>query len=254
MIGLNTQTRVSIVALASILAMSSTRAFAGPTYNCKPDKKLDVAMQFVVDVQSAARVHVSAYGGSDKSNYVVPYYWRVYDSRGKQVDSFPRTPLVFVSPNMLRETNIEGLMSGDSYTIELTSKDFCNNLGVVRQAITMPVLSSDSNGPQVTNPAIIMVGVLGPQSRRVQFAATDETGVQEITMVINGTVVSNQKYGVTFRWWCDDYPDDDVVSILEGPNYYLGYPDSYAGTFSLVEIIVIDAAGNTTTVSAMLSL
>jgi hypothetical protein len=59
---------------------------------------------------------------------------------------------------------------------------------------------------------------------------------------------------VTFRWWCDEYADDGVVSVLEGPNYYLGYPNSYAGTYSLVEVAVIDAAGNTTTVSAMLPL
>ena len=116
--------------LASILGMVSTAAFAGPTYNCKPDKKLDVAMQFVVDVQSAARVHVSAYGGSDRSNYVVPYYWRIYDSQGKRIEQFPRVPLVFVSLNMLSETNVEGLGPRESYTIELTSKDFCNNVGV----------------------------------------------------------------------------------------------------------------------------
>ena len=118
----------------------------------------------------------------------------------------------------------------------------------------MPPLFADLNAPELTNPAIVLVGVLGPESRRVQFAATDDTGVQEITLLINGTVVSNQKYGVTFRWWCEDYPDDEVVSVLEGPNYYLAYPDTYANTDSLVEIVVVDAAGNTTTKSAMLSL
>jgi hypothetical protein len=254
MMKLNTRTRILIVALVGLLATFSSRAYAGPANNCKSDRRLDAAMQFAVDVQSAARVHVSAYGGSDRTNYVVPYYWRVYNSQGRQVDSFPRTPLVFVSPNMLRETNIEGLLPGESYTFELTSRDSCNNLGVVRKAITMPSLSAESNAPEVTNPAIVMVGILGAESRRVQFAATDETGVQEITMLINGTVVSNQKYGVTFRWWCDDYPDDEVLSGFEAPNYYLAYPNSYAGTYSLVEVVVVDVAGNTTTLSAMLFL
>jgi hypothetical protein len=254
MMKVNTRTRSLMVALVGLLATFSSRAYAGPANNCKSDKRLDVPMQFAVDVQSGARVHVSGYGGSDRTNYVVPYYWRVYNSQGRQVDSFPRTPLVFVSPNMLRETNIEGLVPGESYTFELTSRDSCNNVGVVRKAITMPALFDDPNPPDVTTPVTVMVGLQAGESKRVQFAVTDDTGVREVTMLINGTVVSNQKYGVTFRWWCDDYPDDDVLSGLEGPNYYLAYPATYAGTYSVVEIVVVDAAGNTTTKSVVLFL
>jgi len=62
--------QVSLAALVVVFCGSASQAVAAP--NCRSDRKLDVPMQFVVDIQSAARVHVSAYGGSDKSGWVIP--------------------------------------------------------------------------------------------------------------------------------------------------------------------------------------
>ncbi len=203
-------------------------------------------MQFVADVQSAARVHVSAYGGADKSGYVVPSLWRLYDSAGRQVDSFPKSLVVFVSKNMLKETNLEGLIPGKSYTIELTSLDWCNNAAVVRKAVTLPLASTESNPPDLSTPTTVMVGLQSAQFKQVQFSVTDDAGIQRVTVTINGATVQEQAYGdgVTIRWWCDNYPFDAAQSALEGPYYYVSYPDTYKGTFAYVEVVVVDINGN----------
>src|SRR4051794_39670889 len=94
---------VSLLALVALVAFASPAAAAKPAAggntSCKGDKGLDVPMQFVVQVQSGGRVHVSAFGGSDKSGLVSPEHWRIYNASGALIDYFPRTNLVFVSPD-----------------------------------------------------------------------------------------------------------------------------------------------------------
>src|SRR5262245_41140692 len=94
--------RIAIATVTSITILStfSSRAFAGPGYNCKSDKRLDVPMQFSADVQSAGRVHLTASGGSDRSGYIAPYItgaWRVYDAKGSQVTLFTSSLVLFAS-------------------------------------------------------------------------------------------------------------------------------------------------------------
>src|SRR3954453_16077170 len=102
----------SVAAIGIVLATFSSPAFAGGTYNCRNDKRVDVPIQFVIDVQSAGRVHVSAYGGSDRSTVLYPTGWTLSDAAGKQIDNFPKAPIVWTSSNMLKEANVEGLAAG----------------------------------------------------------------------------------------------------------------------------------------------
>jgi hypothetical protein len=252
---------ISAVALTVGIVAFSLPATAAPpsksgSYSCKGDKQLDVPMQFAATVESAGRVHVSAFGGSDKSGVVSPVNWRVYNASGALIDYFPRTNLAFVSPDMLKETNLEGLIPGASYTIELTSQDFCAHLGTVRNSVTMHPAIPETNPPVVSTPTLVQVGLQTGEFTQLQFAVTDDTGVQDVALYINGTKVAEYEYfdGVSIRWWCDPYPADAVLSVLEGPNYYVNYPTTYKGSYASVEVVVVDLFGNRSTSSAQLLL
>ena len=163
---------VAAVALAGVFAMWPSQAFAA--YSCKRDKQLDVAMQFAVDVQGPGRVQVSAYGRSDKSTVVVPSEWRVYNAAGAKIDYFPKALVVFVSMNMFRETNIDGLEPGATYTIELASRDFCNNAKTVREAVTMPAAGTDAEAPELSEPGLVQIG-LQSFTNVLNFLTEDES-------------------------------------------------------------------------------
>jgi hypothetical protein len=85
---------------------------------------------------------------------------------------------------------------------------------------------------------------------------TDDTGVARVAVLVNGDNVATYTYanGTNVRWWTDDYPADDVLSTLEGPNYYIAYPDMYRGHSALVDVVVTDVYGNQSTQSALLGL
>ena len=243
---------MSAAVVILVVATFSSPAYAA--YNCKGDKQVDVPIQFVVAKQGAARVRLSAYGGSDKSGYVVPSVWRLY-SGGRQVDYFPKTNLVFVSKNMLKEANLDGLAPGN-YEIELTSLDWCNNARAVRQPLTIAVPSGDAVLPNLSTPTTVLVGLQSGQFSQIQFELTDDSGIQRVTVSINGTIIKDYQYanGVAFRWWFELYPSDNTLSVLEGPYYYVNYADSYKGTYSYVEVVAVDVNGNESRQSAMLVL
>jgi hypothetical protein len=241
---------------AAVLVSVTYSSPAHAAYNCKGDKGLDVPMKFVAEVHGAGRLHVSAYGGSDRSGYVVPSVWRLYDSGGRQVDYFPKALVVFVSKNMLKETNLDGLVPGQSYTIELTSLDWCNRAGVSRQSVTMPAASGDANQPALSAPGAVAVGLQSGQFKQIQFSVTDDAGIQSVVVSVGGTAISQYMYGnnVTVRWWCDNYPLDGAQSVLEGPYYYVSYPDAYKSTYSYVEVVAVDVSGNESRQGAWLGL
>ena len=237
-----------------LLATLPARADAA---SCNGDRKLDVPMQFNIDIQSASRVHVSAFGGSDKSGWVIPVAyggWRLYDASGQQVDFFTRADLGFASKDMLKETNIDGLLPGASYTIELISQDYCNNKGAFRQTVTMPGATAESNAPSVSALSLVPVGFM-TMSSALSFSATDDSGIARVSIFINGVLAKEYRYadGVSFRWWCDEYPVDGVQSTLEGSNFYWKYPSTYAGA-ATVDVVVEDVLGNQTVSSAQLYL
>jgi hypothetical protein len=236
------------------LLISSGNAYAG-NYSCKGDRKLDVPMQFTPLVQSAGRVHVSASGGSDKSKYVAPSSWKVFDSTNAQVDYFPKGLVAFVSMNMFKEVNIEGLLPGETYTIELDSVDFCNNVGIVKKTVTMPVDPVETIAPNTSTPALVQVG-LQAFFTEIQLSTTDNTGVREVAVYANGVQLADYVYydRTHIRWWCDNYAADNTLSTLEGPNYYISYPESMKGSSALVEVVVTDVYGNQTVQSALLGL
>ena len=238
---------------ALTLLLSANDAHAA--YSCRGDRRLDVPMQFTPVVQSAGRVHVSASGGSDKSKSVAPSAWRVYDSSNVQVDYFPKGMMAFVSMNMFREVNVEGLLPGETYTIELDSVDFCNNVGIVKKTVTMAVTLAETNAPSVSAPALVQVG-LQAFFTELQFSTTDDTGVSEVAVYANGVQLADYVYydRTHVRWWCDYYNADNTLSTLEGPNYYVSYPDSMKGSSALVEVVVTDVYGNQTVQSAVLGL
>jgi hypothetical protein len=168
------------VLLATVVSISGwpSHAYAA---SCRGDRKLDVPMQFVVDIQSPARVHVSAYGGSDKSGWVIPLgygAWRLYDSSGRQVSFFTSADLGFASNDMLKETNLEGLVPGMSHTIELASQDYCGNIATSRKTMTMPALRVEFNASAVSTPTVVLVGFQTAVSKTLQFSAADDTGIK----------------------------------------------------------------------------
>jgi hypothetical protein len=224
--------------------------------SCKGDRKLDEPMPFSVTIESAGRVHVSASGGKDKSGWVIPFgsgAWRLYDYAGRKLDQFSRASLGFASNDMMKETTIEGLVAGGTYTIEFASQDYCNNKGTVRRTITMPAVQPEAQAPAVSTPTIVRTGFL-TYDQKIHFSATDDTGVARVAVFINGTLVSESRYtdNAGFRWWCDEYTLDSVTSTLEGPNTYFSYPSAYQGQACLVEIVVEDMLGNITTSQAEL--
>ena len=246
---------IAAVALAGALAMFPSEAAAAPSYSCKRDKQLDVAMQFAITEQAAGRVHVSAYGGSDKSTVVAPSEWRVYNAAGTKIDHFPKALTIWVSMNMFKETNIDGLEPGATYTIELASKDFCNNVKTVRKTITMPAADGESVAPELSAPGLVSIG-LTSFTNVLNFSTEDESGTRQVSVVISGNMIADWVYanGVSVRWWTNDYPDDNSQSVLEGPQYYVAIPDQYKGQAHQVEVVVTDVNGNQSTTSAMLGL
>jgi hypothetical protein len=245
---------ISLAAWAVVLwAFLPTSSYAAA---CRGDKRLDVPMQPKVTVQSAGKVHLTASGGSDKSGAVIPVGWRIYDASRKVLDYFPDSELGFAWQSMLAETNLEGLMPGASYTIELISRDICGNQGTAGRSTTMPQTVGEANAPVLSTPTLVSTGLQSGQFKDIQFSLTDDTGIQDVTVSINGTVISEYKYfdDVTFRWWCDPFPLDGVQSTLEGPNYYVYYPDTYKYQYALVEVVAVDLFGNRTVTSAFLYL
>jgi hypothetical protein len=244
---------LTLVVTGSLAILPSTATAA----SCNGDRKLDVPMQFRATVLGGGRVHVSAFGGSDKSGWVIPVAvggWRLYDAAGRQIDYFSRADLGFASNDMLKETNIDGLVPGASYTIAFTSQDYCANQGTFRQSVIMPPALSEYNSPVVSTPDIVQVGFLSANPA-LHFSAMDDTGIARVSIFINGVLAKEYRYGdgVSFRWWCDEYPVDAVQSTLEGPNFFWKYPTTYSGA-ATVDVVVEDLLGNQTVSSAQLSL
>ena len=250
-----TRTAATLAAAILIAGPFVSRAEAGKTYSCRGDKVVDVPIQFIIQTQSAARIHVSAYGGSDKSNLIYPLGWALYDASGRQIDSFPKATVVWTSSNMLKEANLEGLVPGATYGVALTSQDWCGNVGVVKKTVTMPAAGGETNAPDLSSPSTVQSGLMGYLFSQITFDVTDDTSVQNVTVSIDGTVIQSFTYGngSSFRWWFDNYPFDSTQSTLEGPCYYISYPDTYKGVH-LVEVVVVDIYGNRTATSATLSL
>lgn len=247
---------VSFTALVVMLLTSSTPAFTGKSYSCRSDRTVDAPIQFVIDAQSPGRVHLSGYGGSDKSGLIYPMGWTLYDAAGRQVDNFPKAIPVWTSSNMMKEANLEGLVPGASYSVALTSQDWCGNVGVVKKSLTMPPASLEGNPPELSAPSTIQSGLMGYLFTQITFDVTDDSSLQDLTVSIDGAVISTFKYGdgVKFRWWFDNYPFDTSQSTLEGPSYYIAIPDSFKGQLHSVEIVAVDIYGNRTVTSAMLGL
>jgi hypothetical protein len=143
-----------------------------------------------------------------------------------------------------------------SYTIELTSMDYCANKGTFRHVVTMPSASPEGNAAIVSGLSTIRVGFLNSYFSQLHFSATDDTGIDRVAKYINGTLLTAYRYfdGVRFRWRCDPYTLDSVQSTLEGPNFYVSYPDGYKGVLATVEVVVEDLSRNKTRSSAQLLL
>lgn len=253
---------ISLAALFVMFGMFTLRVDAqkkggsGGSTSCRRDKAVDVPIQVAVDVQSASRVHLSGYGGSDNSGVLYPTTWTLFDATGRQLDNFPKSLPVWTSSAMMKEANLEGLAPGASYTVALSSQDWCGNVGVVKKSLTMPSPDPEGNVPDLSNPSTVQTGLMGYLFTQIFFSVTDDSGLRSVTVSIDGTVVSAFEYGsgASFRWWFDDYPFDDTKSTLEGPNYYVTIPDSFKGGLHNVEVVVVDVYGNRTVESAVLAL
>jgi hypothetical protein len=256
----NAKSLSSWVVAAAVAVVVLPAPASAKVYSCKNDKALDSPMRIAVEQQSVDRLHLSAFGGSDRSAVVTPVRWTLYDASGKTLSSFPQGLLVWVSANMLKEANLEGLALGAAYTVGLTSADFCNNQVTVKQTITVNpqtalVQGPEANAPSLSAPRTIQTGSVGSFTN-ITFSVTDDSGINELEVFINGAKTHDFQYhdGMAYRWWFDNYPDDNTISTLEGPNYYLPYPATYQGQLAFVEVVATDIYGNRTTTSSWLPL
>lgn len=237
---------------AVTITLFASQSFARPAYNCRSDKKLDVPMQFAVATESAGRIHLSAYGGADKSGWLAPYNngaWRVYDSSGTQFTRFTESLLVFSSTELLVEAYLEGLLPG-TYSIELTSTDLCGNLGRTRSSISIGSPVPEATAPAISVPQAVLVGALGATAYALYFTATDDTGITRLSVDVNGSPIAEFNYfnGTSFRWWTAFYPEDSTLTAFEGPSFYVSYPDAYKGQCG-VHVTGEDLFGNQVTVT-----
>jgi hypothetical protein len=247
---------LSLAALVVALVSFPSQAFARG-YNCKSDKVVDKPMQLAVDIESAGRVHLSAYGGSDKSGWIAPYNngaWRVYDSSGKQLTRFTDSLFLFASTDLLRETYLEGLVPG-SYSIDLTSMDFCGNLGHSKGSFTIQTPVPEANDPAISDLQVVMVGSFGATAYTLYFTATDDTGIKHLSVSVNGSPIAEFNYfnGTSFRWWTALYPADGTLTAFEGPSFSLMYPDAYKGQCG-VQVTGEDLFGNQFTATSQVCL
>lgn len=254
-------TRLPLVLTAFVAGVAAlpTQADAGPrgtTYSCKRDKSVDAPMGFVFSGLTPVRLHASAVGGSDRSGVIKPVSWILHDASGEQVDSFPQSVLAWTSANMLKEVNLEGLEPGGSYTLALTSQDWCGNLAVVKQSLTMPPASPESTAPELSAPTTVRAGLMGYSTYLIHLDVTDNTGIAKVTVMVDGKTITELRYGrgAGYRWWFDEYLDDNTQSTLEGPSYYISYPDEYKGSQRAVDVEVEDAYGNKAVSSAVIPL
>jgi hypothetical protein len=66
-------------------------------------------------VDGAGRVHVSAYGGSDKSRYVAPSAWRLFNAANlHRIDYFPKGHDRVRLDGHVQETRIDGPAAGSN--------------------------------------------------------------------------------------------------------------------------------------------
>jgi hypothetical protein len=215
-------------------------------------------MDFSAILETPGRLHLSAFGGADKSNYVEPNIigaWRLYDAAGKQLTQYTDSMLVFASLDTLTEAYVEGLTPG-SYTVDLTSMDFCGNQGHTRRPLTIPAPGFETNLPQISGPRVMQVTSLGATAWVVNFSAADDSAIKHVALYIDGNVIVDYSYfnGTSFRWWTGYYPNGSSLSALEGPTYYVGYPDSYKGQMHTVTIVADDLVGNRSIATAQLVL
>ena len=239
--------RLTVVGVALIATSLASSAFAGPAYNCKADKRLDVPMQFSAVIESNGRLHLSASGGSDKSGWVAPYNsgaWRVLNG-STVVTRFTDGMFAFASTDLLKESYVEGLLPG-AYTIELTSTDLCGNRGVTKQSITIKQPAWEGTPPAISAPQLTLVGgYLGATSYTLYFTATDDTGIKRLTIESNGHPIAEYKYfnGTSYRWWTAFYPQDSELTAFEGPSFYVMYPPELKGQCG-VQVTGEDVFGN----------
>jgi hypothetical protein len=234
---------------AALIATSvASSASAGPAYNCKSDRRLDVPMQFSAVIESNGRVHLSASGGSDKSGWVAPYNngaWRVLNAANVLVTRFTDSLFLFASTDLLKETYVEGLLPG-TYTIELTSTDLCGNRGKNQRSITIGQPALEATPPVISAPQLTLVGgYLGATSYSLYFTATDDTGIKRLTVEVNGHPIVEYNYfnGTSYRWWTAFYPEDSTLTAFEGPGFYVSYPAEYKGLCG-VQVTGEDVHGN----------
>jgi hypothetical protein len=234
---------------AVALFLCASPALARPAYSCKRDKALEVPMQFNALVESGGRVHLSAYGGSDKSGWIAPYNngaWRVIDASGRQVTRFTESLLAFASTEMLKESTVEGLLPG-AYMVQLISIDLCGNQGQATRSITIPTATSEITQPVIADLQPMLLSSFGASAYALYFTASDDTAIKRVTVEVNGSVLADFTYfnGTTFRWWTDFFPEDGTNTAFEGPNFYVGYDSAYKGQCG-VRVTAEDLSGNQT--------
>jgi hypothetical protein len=167
---------VSLVSFSVAIGLAlspSARAAKAASYNCKSDRQLDIPMDFSSTLETPGRLHLSGFGGADKSNYVAPNIigaWRIYDAAGKQVTQYTDTMLLFASAQQLMEAYVEGLTPG-SYAVDLTSSDLCGNQGHTRRTLAVPAPGFEPNMPRISGPRVMQVSSLGATAWVLNFSA-----------------------------------------------------------------------------------
>ena len=139
---------------------------------------------------------------------------------GRPLDYFPKSILVRVSPQMVNEANLEALVPGASYVVELTSKDWCKQPGESQKAGHG---ARRSGRRQRAEPVRFRPGVdrAAVRWRANQFSLTEDTGIVDVEVYVSGTLLKQFKYGdlrqlslVVRRIPVRQYPVDGRRAVL----------------------------------------
>jgi hypothetical protein len=247
-------------ALASMVLCASPAIAApkgsgsgGSTGGCKGAKGTPVTVTRVTPT-SARRIQIHVEPGTYNGGPAYPSQILVKDANGTVLTRQPESLYTGDSRNLL-DTEIEGLLPGQQYRINVATVSSCIPAGA-DVAITMPPLSLDTTDPEVGAPYVQWYSMYMGSAVALQGRGWDNTAVMSITVTVDGQVIANVAHDINtqwFRYWNYGVYGASALNDL-GPMYFAWLPDNVRnGSSHQVVVTVTDTSGRTTTNTSTLT-
>jgi hypothetical protein len=214
-------------------------------YNCNPDKLLEQAGSFSLQVLSSDRIGLLMQKGNDAagmSDY--GYEYRLVDASGLEQRLKLWVQLCY-SVYFHADGIIAGLNPSSTYKISMISRDNCGNQAEsVPQEFKTPEAISEYNFPMVINkPSISYSYFLGARfNPKVAIYVDDDSGIDRLDFFIDG-----QSIGTKYN------EKPHLFTRTQGDLYEASIPSQYVGSSHFFEVRVTDIFGNQKTESATLT-